>query len=75
MFRTISSTKVKPDQFLKPLSVKVWYVILAMIGVVTTILIIFLKLENIGISPTEIYGLSVLLTIGALSQQGIGLIK
>lgn len=51
---------------------KVWYVILAMIGVVMTILIIFLKLENIR-TPTEIYGLSVLLTIGALSQQGIGL--
>ncbi|XP_043793608.1 ionotropic receptor 75a-like [Apis laboriosa] len=69
LFRTISSTKIKPGQFLKPLSVKVWYVILAMIGVVTTILIIFLKLENIR-TPTEIYGLSVLLTIGALSQQG-----
>lgn len=70
MFRTISSTKIKPGQFLKPLSVKVWYVILAMIGTVTTVLIIFLRLEGIR-APMEIYGLSVLLTIGAVSQQGI----
>lgn len=70
MFRTISSTKIKPGQFLKPLSVKVWYVILAMIGIVTTILVILLRLEGVQ-TPTEIYGLSVLLTIGALSQQGI----
>lgn len=70
MFRTISSTKIKPGQFLKPLSVKVWYVILAMIGIVTTILVILLRLEGVQTS-TEIYGLSVLLTIGALSQQGI----
>ncbi|KAK1128660.1 hypothetical protein K0M31_003116 [Melipona bicolor] len=69
MFRTISSTKIKPGQFLKPLSVKVWYVILAMIGTVTTVLIIFLRLEGVR-TPMEIYGLSVLLTIGALSQQG-----
>ncbi|XP_033351198.1 ionotropic receptor 75a-like [Bombus vosnesenskii] len=69
MFRTISSTKIKPGQFLKPLSVKVWYVILAMIGIVTTILVILLRLEGVQ-TPTEIYGLSVLLTIGALSQQG-----
>ncbi|XP_017797560.1 PREDICTED: uncharacterized protein LOC108578694 [Habropoda laboriosa] len=69
MFRTISSMKMKPGQFLKPLSVKVWYVILAMIGIVTTVLIIFLRIEGIR-NPAEIYGLSVLLTIGALSQQG-----
>ncbi|CAL7944850.1 unnamed protein product [Xylocopa violacea] len=69
MFRTISSTKVKPDQFLQPLSVKVWYVILAMIGAVMAILIMFLRLEGVR-GPAEIYGLSVLLTIGALSQQG-----
>ncbi|CAK9805090.1 Ionotropic receptor 75a [Anthophora plagiata] len=69
MFRTISSMKMKPGQFLKPLSVKVWYVILGMIGIVTTVLIIFLRIEGIR-NPAEIYGLSVLLTIGALSQQG-----
>ncbi|XP_076766931.1 ionotropic receptor 75a-like [Xylocopa sonorina] len=69
MFRTISSTKIKPDQFLQPLSAKVWYVILAMIGVVTAILITFLRLEGIR-GPAEISGLSVLLTVGALSQQG-----
>ncbi|CAD1469411.1 unnamed protein product, partial [Heterotrigona itama] len=69
MFRTISSTRIKPGQFLKPLSVKVWYVILAMIGTVTTVLIIFLRLEGIR-TPTEMCGLSVLLTVGALSQQG-----
>lgn len=69
MFRTISSMKVKPGQFLKPLSVKVWYAILTMIGIVTSVLIIFLKMEGIR-RPAEIYGLSVLLTIGALSQQG-----
>ncbi|XP_026673942.1 ionotropic receptor 75a-like isoform X2 [Ceratina calcarata] len=69
MFRTISSTTIKPSQFLQPLSRKVWYVILAMIAIVTAILIIFLRLENIR-NPAEIYGLSVLLTVGALSQQG-----
>ncbi|XP_076664876.1 ionotropic receptor 75a-like [Andrena cerasifolii] len=69
MFRTISSMKVKPGQFLKPLSVKVWYAILTMIGIVTSVLIIFVKMEGIR-RPAEIYGLSVLLTIGALSQQG-----
>ncbi|KAF3421431.1 hypothetical protein E2986_11280 [Frieseomelitta varia] len=40
-----------------------------MIGTVTTVLIIFLRLEGVR-APMEIYGLSVLLTIGALSQQG-----
>ncbi|XP_017752453.1 PREDICTED: glutamate receptor ionotropic, kainate 1-like [Eufriesea mexicana] len=69
MFRTISSTKIKSGQFLKPLSAKVWYVILGLIGIVTTVLIIFLRLEGIR-NPTEIYGLAVLLTIGSLSQQG-----
>ncbi|XP_043262983.1 ionotropic receptor 75a-like [Colletes gigas] len=69
MFRTISSMKVKPGQFLKPLSVKVWYSILTMIGIVTTILILLIRMEGIR-NPMDIYGLSVLLTIGALSQQG-----
>ncbi|XP_012138588.2 ionotropic receptor 75a-like [Megachile rotundata] len=69
MFRTISSTKMKPTQFLQPLSVKVWYVMSAMIIIVTTTLIILIKIEGVS-GPAEIYGLSVLLTIGALSQQG-----
>ncbi|XP_076231263.1 uncharacterized protein LOC143177283 [Calliopsis andreniformis] len=69
LFRTISSTKIKPDQFLKPLSVKVWYGIFTMIIIVTLILIVFIQMEGIR-GPMEIYGLSVILTIGALSQQG-----
>ncbi|XP_034195536.2 uncharacterized protein LOC117611629 [Osmia lignaria lignaria] len=69
IFRTISSSKMKPTQFLQPLSMKVWYVIFATIGMVTIILIILIRMEGIR-SPTEIYGLSVLLTIGAISQQG-----
>ncbi|KZC03888.1 Glutamate receptor, ionotropic kainate 2 [Dufourea novaeangliae] len=69
MFRTISSIKIQPRQFLKPLSVKVWYAIFTMIGIAMGALIIFIRLEGIR-SPAEIYGLSVLLTIGSLSQQG-----
>ncbi|XP_078050358.1 ionotropic receptor 75a [Augochlora pura] len=69
MFRTISSTKIKPAQFLKPLSVKVWYGVLTMIVIVMSILIIFIRLEGVR-EPADNYGLSVLLTIGALSQQG-----
>ncbi|XP_076295305.1 ionotropic receptor 75a-like [Lasioglossum baleicum] len=69
MFRTISSTKIKPAQFLKPLSVKVWYGVLSMIVIVMSILIIFIRLEGVR-EPADNYGLSVLLTIGALSQQG-----
>lgn len=69
MFRTISSTKMKPTQFLQPLSMKVWYVMFATIGMVAIILVILIRMEGIR-SPTELYGLSVLLTIGAISQQG-----
>ncbi|XP_076647399.1 ionotropic receptor 75a-like isoform X1 [Halictus rubicundus] len=69
MFRTISSTKIQPGQFLKPLSVKVWYGVLSMIVIVMSILIIFIRLEGVR-EPADNYGLSVLLTIGALSQQG-----
>nr|XP_033320763.1 ionotropic receptor 75a-like [Megalopta genalis] len=69
MFRTISSMKIKPAQFLQPLSAKVWYGILTMIVIVMTVLIVFIRLEGVR-RPADNYGLSVLLTIGALSQQG-----
>nr|XP_031838889.1 ionotropic receptor 75a-like [Nomia melanderi] len=69
MFRTISSTKIRPGQFLKPLSAKVWYGVLIMIGIVMSILIILIRMEGIH-EPAETYGLSVLMTIGALAQQG-----
>lgn len=62
---------MKTKQFLRPLNIKVWYVVLSTIIVATSILVILIyKQEGI---PTirEGYNISVLLTIGALSQQGI----
>ncbi|EZA60351.1 hypothetical protein X777_13440 [Ooceraea biroi] len=69
LFRTISSAEMKAKQFLRPLDVKVWYVILCTIVIATSVLVILIRQEGIR-SVTEGYDLSVLLTIGVMSQQG-----
>ncbi|KAG7204597.1 hypothetical protein KM043_005016 [Ampulex compressa] len=69
LFRTISSTMMKTEQFLRPLSTKVWYVVLSLITMAILVLKILLKFEGLRTS-TESYGLPMLITIGALSQQG-----
>ncbi|XP_032671693.1 ionotropic receptor 75a-like [Odontomachus brunneus] len=68
LFRTISSANLKTEQFLRPLNIKVWYLILCMIVISALILAILLKREGIH-DMKEGYGISVLLAIGALSQQ------
>lgn len=70
LFRTISSANMKTEQFLRPLNVKVWYVILCTMIVAMSVLVILIRQEGIQ-SLTEGYGISILLTIGAVSQQGI----
>ncbi|KAL6441406.1 hypothetical protein ACFW04_003551 [Cataglyphis niger] len=69
LFRTISSANMKTEQFLRPLDVKVWYVILCTMIVAMSVLVILIRQEGIR-SLTEGYGISILLTIGAVSQQG-----
>lgn len=70
LFRTISSASIRTKQFLRPLNIKVWYVILGTIIVAVSILVILLvKQEGIH-SVTQGYNISILLTIGAISQQG-----
>ncbi|XP_014475981.1 PREDICTED: uncharacterized protein LOC106745163 [Dinoponera quadriceps] len=69
LFRTISSANLKREQFLRPLNIKVWYLILGIIVAGALILTILLRQEGIH-DVKEGYSISVLLTIGALSQQG-----
>ncbi|XP_077270567.1 ionotropic receptor 75a-like [Temnothorax americanus] len=70
LFRTISSANMKTKQFLRPLNIKVWYVILSTIIIAASILVILIvKQEGIH-SMSEGYNISILLTIGAISQQG-----
>jgi len=68
LFRTISSATTRARQFLQPLNVKVWYVMLCTIAIATTVLMVLIRQEGIR-SVTEGYDISVLLTVGALSQQ------
>jgi len=68
LFRTISSTTTRARQFLQPLSVKVWYVTFCTIAIATTVLMVLIRQEGIR-SVTEGYDISLLLTLGALSQQ------
>lgn len=70
LFRTISSANFKVKQFLRPLNIKVWYVVLCTIIIAASILVILIyKQEGIS-SVSEGYNISILLTLGALSQQG-----
>ncbi|KYN18291.1 hypothetical protein ALC57_09398 [Trachymyrmex cornetzi] len=69
LFRTISSANMKTKQFLKPLNIKVWYVVLCTIIISAFILAILIRQEGIH-SVSEGYNICILLTIGAISQQG-----
>ncbi|XP_012056003.1 PREDICTED: uncharacterized protein LOC105619082 [Atta cephalotes] len=69
LFRTIASANMKTKQFLKPLNIKVWYVVLCTIIISASILVILIRQEGIH-SVSEGYNICILLTIGALSQQG-----
>lgn len=60
---------MKTEQFLRPLNVKVWYVIICTMILAMSVLVILIRQEGIQ-SLTEGYGISILLTIGAVSQQG-----
>lgn len=60
---------MKTEQFLRPLNIKVWYVIFCTMIIAMSVLVILIRQEGIH-SITEGYGISVLFTIGALSQQG-----
>lgn len=68
LFRTISSADLKTEQFLRPLNIKVWYLILCTIIVGALVLAILLRQEGIH-DVKEGYDISVLLTIGAMAQQ------
>jgi len=70
LFRTISSARMKSKQFLRPLNIKVWYVIICTMIAATSILVILIRQEGIH-SVSESYSICILLTIGAISQQGI----
>lgn len=70
LFRTISSANIETKQFLRPLNIKVWYVVLATMIVGMSILAwLLVKQEGVR-NLSEGYSISVLLTIGAVSQQG-----
>ncbi|XP_018394995.1 PREDICTED: uncharacterized protein LOC108773628, partial [Cyphomyrmex costatus] len=69
LFRTISSANMKTKQFLRPLNIKVWYVVLGTIIVSSSILVILIRQEGIH-SVLEGYNICIFLTIGAISQQG-----
>ncbi|KAG5310062.1 GLRK protein, partial [Acromyrmex insinuator] len=69
LFRTIASANMKTKQFLKPLNIKVWYVVLCTIIISASILVILIRQEGIH-SVSEGYNICILLIIGALSQQG-----
>lgn len=60
---------MKTKQFVRPLDVKVWYVIICTIIVATSILVILIRQEGIR-SWKEGYNISILFIIGAMSQQG-----
>lgn len=68
LFRTISSANVRTEQFLRPLNIKVWYVIFCTMTIAMSVLVILIRQE--GFTIIEGVGISVLLTIGAVSQQG-----
>ncbi|KYM92312.1 hypothetical protein ALC53_00767 [Atta colombica] len=67
LFRTIASANMKTKQFLKPLNIKVWYVVLCTIIISASILVILIRQEGIH-SVSEGYNICILLTIGALSK-------
>lgn len=69
LFRTISSANMKTKQFLRPLNIKVWYVIVGTMILAMSILAILIRQEGIH-SVAERSSISVLFTIGAVSQQG-----
>lgn len=60
---------METDQFFQPLNSKVWYVILFTIVIATSVLVVLLRREGVQ-SVTKGYDISILLTLGALSQQG-----
>lgn len=62
---------METKQFLRPLNVKVWYVVFATMIVSTSILAgLLVKQEGVQ-SLAEGYNISILITLGAFSQQGI----
>lgn len=69
LFRTISSATMKTKQFLRPLNIKVWYVVFTTMIVAASILVILIRQEGIH-SVSEGFSICILLTIGAVSQQG-----
>lgn len=60
---------MKTQQFFRPLDRKVWYVVLFVIVIAATVLMILIRQEGIR-SISERYDVSILFTLGALSQQG-----
>lgn len=70
LFRTISSADVKTKQFLRPLNIKVWYVVLSTMIVASSILIILIRQQEGIHSLSEACSICILFTIGAVSQQG-----
>ncbi|XP_036149728.1 ionotropic receptor 75a [Monomorium pharaonis] len=70
LFRTISSLDMKPKQFLRPLNIKVWYVALGTMVIAAVILIILIRQQEGIHSLSEACSISILFTIGAVSQQG-----
>ncbi|KAL6258656.1 hypothetical protein P5V15_010609 [Pogonomyrmex californicus] len=69
LFRTISSATMKTKQFLRPLHIKVWYMIICTMIVAMSILAILIRQEEVY-SLAESYNIAILFTIGAVSQQG-----
>ncbi|XP_011882972.1 PREDICTED: uncharacterized protein LOC105570412 [Vollenhovia emeryi] len=70
LFRTISSANFKTKQFLRPLNIKVWYVVLSTIIVSASVLVILIRQQEGVQTLAEGYNIAILFTLGAISQQG-----
>ncbi|XP_035732024.1 uncharacterized protein LOC118446003 [Vespa mandarinia] len=68
LFRTISSTNLRFTQFIRPLSIHVWYAMLIIIALTAFILLTVLRKEGFH-DFIGLCGISILSSIGAISQQ------
>ncbi|KAK2583494.1 hypothetical protein KPH14_009456 [Odynerus spinipes] len=73
LFRTILSTKLRSTQFIRPLSIRVWYAMLIIIALTAFILLTVLKKEGIH-DLADLCGISILFSVGAFSQQASAIV-
>ncbi|XP_014602151.1 PREDICTED: glutamate receptor 1-like [Polistes canadensis] len=73
LFRMISSTQLRATQFIRPLAIRVWYAMLIIIALTAFILLIVLRKEGFH-DFIELCGISILSSMGALSQQASAVI-